>query len=232
MADSSNKTDVDTLEVIDVDLYLTDKTSAASIAECAKAAQSLYKYGLLVVRDSRATEAENDRYYLMLGRGHYLITPFSTASNRFLDMLEKYFEQPDDIVSLDVRKELHYQVGTTPSFIELPRDHCERMRAFKHADAPLSLCPPERDPKKRFFWRIGSTPAESKFPQLNAAPVIPAAFPEWAPTMDGWGERLLGALTVVAEMAAIGLGLPADALSQRMLQAPNLLAPTVRIPSC
>lgn len=46
--------------------------------------------------------------------------------------------------------------------------------------------------------------------------------------MDGWGGRLLGALTAVAEMAAVGLGLPADALSSRMLLAPNLLAPTVR----
>ena len=79
----------------------------------------------------------------------------------------------------------------------------------------------------RFFWRIGSTPADSKFPQLNAAPVVPAAFPEWAATMDGWGGRLLGALTVVAQMAAVGLGLPVDALSSRMDAAPNLLAPTV-----
>ena len=79
----------------------------------------------------------------------------------------------------------------------------------------------------RFFWRIGSTPAESRFPQLNAAPVVPAAFPEWTATMDGWGGRLLSALTVVAEMAAIGLGLSADALSSRMVAAPNLLAPTV-----
>jgi hypothetical protein len=51
-----------------------------------------------------------------------------------------------------------YQVGATPSFVELPRDHCDRMRAFKDADAPLSLCPPEKDPKWRFFWRVGSRP--------------------------------------------------------------------------
>ena len=43
-------------------------------------------------------------------------------------MLEKYFEQPEDAVAVDVRKDLSYQVGTTPAFTELPRDHCERSR--------------------------------------------------------------------------------------------------------
>ena len=49
-------------------------------------------------------------------------------------------------------------MGATPSFIELPRNHCDRMRAFKDADAPLSPCPPELDPKWRFFWRISDLP--------------------------------------------------------------------------
>ena len=117
-------------------------------------------------------------------------------------MLERYFEQPDDAKMVDVRKEFSYQVcvytngssklmlylivmairvqvGVTPSFTELPRDHCERMRAFKEADKPLSLCPPEKDPKMRFFWRLGERPVDTKFPELNAAPVVPEGFPEW-----------------------------------------------------
>lgn len=97
-------------------------------AECARVADGLHKYGLLIVKDPRASEADNDT---------------------FLDMLEAYFEQPDEEVAKDVRREFHYQVGTTPSFTELPRDHCERMKAFKAADKPLSLCPPETDPKMR-----------------------------------------------------------------------------------
>lgn len=108
----------------------------------------------------------------------------------------------------------------------------------------------------RFFWRLGEVPTGSRFPQLNAEPVIrkclyksvylaheacppcftfsarrdavAAAFPEWKETMNGWGSRLLGALTVVADMVAIGLGLPVDSLSSRMRMAPHLLAPTVR----
>ncbi|RYE82279.1 MAG: hypothetical protein EOO65_05710 [Methanosarcinales archaeon] len=77
------------------------------------------------------------------------------------------------------------QVGVTPSFTELPRDHCERMRAFKDADKPLSLCPPEKDPKMRFFWRLGERPAVTDFPELNAAPVTPEGFPEWTTVCCG-----------------------------------------------
>ncbi len=35
------------------------------------------------------------------------------------------------------------------------------------------------DAKERFFWRIGELPKETEFPSLNAAPVVPKAFPEW-----------------------------------------------------
>ena len=81
--------------------------------------------------------------------------------------------------------------GATPAFTELPRDHCSRMRAFKEADKPLSLCPPEKDCKWRFFWRLGERPEATQFPQLNAEPVVPAAFPEWREVMDGWGGAWL-----------------------------------------
>ena len=62
-----------------------------------------------------------------------------------------------------------FQVGATPSFTELPRDHCDRMKAFKEADAPLSLCPPELDPKWRFFWRIGERPEVSAPAPLSSS---------------------------------------------------------------
>jgi hypothetical protein len=134
--------------VVDLDVYRANPLSAEGQEQCAKTADAFHKYGLLAVRDSRAAESDNDR---------------------FIDMLERYFEQPDDVVAVDVRKDLHYQVGTTPSFTELPRDHCDRMRAMKELDAPLSLCPPEKDPKMRYFWRIGKVPDDTKFPQVRAA---------------------------------------------------------------
>lgn len=183
----------------------SEDAAKAAAAEAARVAESLHLYGLLIVRDPRANEKDNDV---------------------FLNMLERYFEQPEEEKNVDVRKELHYQVGATPSRVELPRDHCDRMKAFVETDKPLSLCPPEKDPKWRFFWKLGERPAETEFPELNAAPVIPKAFPEWTEVMNTWGSKLLDAVQDVAEMAAEGFGLPADTFRSRMRHAPHLLAPT------
>lgn len=197
------------LPIIDLSALLSlsagEAPTDAVLSAAAAAASGLHRFGLLLVRDPRATDADNDA---------------------FLDMLESYFEQDEPVKLADVRKDLFYQVGTTPSHVELPRDHCERMRAFATADKPLSLCPPEKDPKWRFFWRIGTPPASTRFPQLNAAPVVPAAFPGWATAMDSWGASLLGAARSVAELAALGFGLSRDAFTSRMEGGPHLLAPT------
>lgn len=42
-------------------------------------------------------------------------------------------------------------------------------------------------PQWRFFWRLGERPRDTRYPELNAEPVVPAAFPEWRQVMDGWG---------------------------------------------
>lgn len=118
------------------------------------------------------------------------------------------------------------QVGATPNFTELPRNHCERMKGYDDANKPLSLCPPEKDAKWRYFWRIGERPAATKFAQLNAADVEPEGFPEWRGVMNTWGDKLLAAGMAVAELAALGFGLPADTFSSRMNCGPHLLAPT------
>jgi isopenicillin N synthase-like dioxygenase len=197
------------LPVIDLEAYLRrgegPEWAARFAAEAAKAAAGLRDCGVLILRDPRASAADNDV---------------------FLDMLERYFEQPEDVKAADVRKEFYYQVGTTPERTELPRDHCARMRAYAEADRPVSLCPPEKDAKARFFWRMGERPPATKFEQLNAPPVVPGAFPEWAGVMDTWGGKLLDAAVAVAELAAVGFGLPEDTFSSRMRYGPHLLAPT------
>jgi len=159
----------------------------------------------LIVRDSRVTDADN---------------------NKFLDMLESYFEQPEEALRADARPQYSYQVGSTPAYTELPRDHCERMKAFKDADAPLSLCPPELDPKWRFFWRIAERPKDTSFGELNAEPVIPAAFPQWGEVMNSWGSKMLAAVLDVATLAAVGFGLPEGTFRDIMNLGPHLLAPT------
>jgi isopenicillin N synthase-like dioxygenase len=100
------------------------------------------------------------------------------------------------------------------------------MLAYKETDKPLSECPPEKDCKWRFFWRMGERPPETEFDELNAAPVVPKSMPEWSTVMNTWGGKLLQAVLNVAEMAAEGFGLPQDAFTSRMKYGPHLLAPT------
>ncbi len=171
--------------------------------ECQKVAHALHNYGVCIVKDSRVDEKDN---------------------TTFLNMMEKYFENSDG--KRDARPEHSYQVGVTPAFVERPRNHCTRMGSIGPDNKPLSVCPPEKDPKWRFFWRIGPRPTKTEFPDLNAAPVIPPEIPEWTHVMDHWGGKMLGAMELLSEMAAVGFGLPADAFTKVLKNGPHLLAPT------
>lgn len=73
------------------------------------------------------------------------------------------------------------------------------------------------------MWKIGKRPqgADDDFPQ-----VLPEGFPDWEEKMNTWGSKLLQAGTTAAEMAAIGMGLEADAFTKRMQGGAHLLAPT------
>lgn len=172
-------------------------------AECAKVAFCLHNYGIVILKDPRVFEKDNET---------------------FLDMMEKYFEGSDGI--RDARPEVHYQVGVTGERIEKPRNHCARMGAMGPDDKPLSPCPPEKDPKWRFFWRIGPSPEQTEFPALNMDPVIPPEFPQWASVMDMWGEKMCAATFTLAEMAAEGFQMEPDTFTKRMMYGPHLLAPT------
>ena len=89
------------------------------------------------------------------------------------------------------------------------------------------LEPKGPDAKWRFFWRVGERPTATDFPELNAPQVVPAAFKDvWASTMDGWGDKMLDAVTTVARMTGVGLGLEADRFSSLMKHGAHLLAPT------
>lgn len=190
------------LPVIDLNVFF-DKSSGNYELECSKAADALHKYGCLIVKDSRVTETDN---------------------NIFLDMMEKYFENSDGIT--DARKEYSYQIGVTPEFIEKPRDHCTTLGSLGPDNQPLSPCPPEFDPKWRFFWRIGDLPKETKFPQLNADAVIPHGFPQWKTVMDTWGTKMIESLFTLAEMCEHGFKLPRKSFTDKMTCGPHLLAPT------
>ena len=119
----------DEIPIVDLAPFMADPASEASGAEVAKVAKALHEFGCLVIKDPRVDEKHNDT---------------------FVDMLEKYFEASDG--KRDARPDLSYQVGVTPSGTEVPRNHCARAATLDPDHQPLSLCPPEADPKWRFFW--------------------------------------------------------------------------------
>nr|GEU92893.1 non-heme dioxygenase N-terminal domain-containing protein [Tanacetum cinerariifolium] len=51
-------------------------------------------------------------------------------------------------------------------------------------------------------------------------------FPYWEEAMDSWGYKFVSAVEAVAEMAAIGFGLPKDAFTGLLKNGPHFLSPT------
>ena len=127
---------------------------------CELAADSLHRYGILIVKDPRARQQDNADY---------------------IDLMETYFESRGNILysggSLDEAKpEHHYQVGVCPEFQEMARKHERRMRRYSEDNKPVSPIEPVYDAKWRYMWKIGARPAEAldDFPQ-----VTPSDFPDW-----------------------------------------------------
>lgn len=97
------------LPIVDLDVFLASPDSEASAKECKKvrdflnttpgspdysrnqAADALITYGALLLHDSRVSEEDN---------------------NTFLDLIEDYFAQPEELLKKDERPELGYQVVT------------------------------------------------------------------------------------------------------------------------
>ncbi|KAL1802587.1 hypothetical protein ACET3Z_031234 [Daucus carota] len=202
------------LQVIDLAPYLQSNDSDPTHLDpkltslCSEVSRILKETGALLVKDPRCSVEDNDR---------------------FIDMMEKYFEMPAEFKRLQERPHLHYQVGVTPEGVEVPRSLVDEEMKERFKEMPKEyqpLTPTGPDPKWRYMWRIGSRPSNTRFQELNSEPVIPEGFSEWKETMDSWGYKMVNAIEAVAEMAAIGFGLPNDAFTSRMKQGPHLLAPT------
>ncbi|GLJ22094.1 hypothetical protein SUGI_0414230 [Cryptomeria japonica] len=175
---------------------------------CEQVGESLKETGALLIRDPRCPAQENDR---------------------FLDMMEMYFEKSDEFKRKQERPYLHYQVGVTPEGVELPRSAVDiemQLKIKNIAEEYRPNIPVGPDPKWRYMWRVGPRPLKTRFQELNSEPVVPEGFPEWVDTMNGWGYKMISAVEVVAEMAAIGFGLSKDSFTSLMVEGPHLLAPT------
>lgn len=202
---------MDAFQVIDLSHFLDSRPGFED--DCRKICSSLHEFGVVVVKDPRVAFDENDR---------------------FLDMMEKYYEQPDEIKEKDVFPKYFYQVGATPEGIEIARDHCAKIEEQfsgqeskqNSPDMPVTQCPPGADPKWRYFWRIGTRPKQTQFESLQAADVIPEAFPQWSTVMNRWGDLMMQCVTSVAEMIAVGFEMDPKVFVDLMDQGPHLLAPT------
>jgi isopenicillin N synthase-like dioxygenase len=189
-------------------LYLNNPESQEAINECKRLADLMHNMGALAIRDPRVTFDD---------------------SNSFLDILESYFERPQELLLKDARPEIHYQIGVTPEGTELPRctsdPRCQQLvQDFPLEDRPQMPVGP--DAKWRYFHRIGERPDSTRFDDLNCEPVIPDGFPNWTRVLDTWGSKLVASAFTTAEMLAVGLNLPKDSFTKLMRNGPHLLAPT------
>lgn len=89
--------DTSCLPVVDISQFLHNPNSEEAKQEIAKLTQALKDFSAFGLKDSRVSEADNAA---------------------FLDLMEDYFNGDK---TADTRPELSYQVGATPSGIELPR---------------------------------------------------------------------------------------------------------------
>ena len=169
------------LPVFDLDVFLNGSTDDQDIVNlCTALASCLRSSGALVVRDPRVNHSSNER---------------------FLSLMERYFSQTTEAKMQDVHPELAYQVGATPEGTEKPR--CLRDQSILDQASKLPIedrpaIPQAADVKWRFFWRVGERPTHTRFKELNAKPVVPAAFPEWDDVMNSWGSKMLGAVNTVS----------------------------------
>ncbi|KDP43434.1 hypothetical protein JCGZ_16721 [Jatropha curcas] len=175
---------------------------------CKEVSRILRETGALVVKDPRCSAEDNDR---------------------FIDMMEKYFERPPEYKRLHERPQSHYQIGSTPDGLEVARCAVDEKIQEKVKTMPIHyqpLIPNGPDLKERYMWRVNPTPENTRFKHFNLEPPIPEGFPEWKQVMDSWGYKMVNAVEAVSELAAIGFGLPKDAFTSLLKQGPQLLGPT------
>ncbi|KAF8831214.1 hypothetical protein HHX47_DHR1000283 [Lentinula edodes] len=201
-----------TLPIVDLDIFLADPLSPAAVAEAKKTADALVTYGALVIKDSRINEEDNEK---------------------FLNLLENYFAQSEEIIKKDVRKEWAYQVGVTPELTLKPKcvfeESCmDIIEKLDPNERPLDVSGRPSDPKTRFFWKMSTPPPyETEFPLSSIPNIIPDAFADvWQTTLETWGNTLKTAVENVAELAALGFGLPSSVFTDAAKYGPHLLGPT------
>jgi len=196
------------MPIIDMDKFMNRREGWEN--ECKLTADCLHDTGIIVVKDNRVEEKDNQV---------------------FVKMMEKYYDKVGkDLYAGRKLKDAHpensFQNGVTPEFKEKARTHCEKYSKYSSENKPVSECPPVYDSKWRFFWYIGERDADQDKDMLMYPNVKPQGFPQWENVMNKWGEKMLGATETASKMIAVGMGLPENTFYEKMKYGGHLLAPT------
>lgn len=137
---STQRSSLDMVPVIDVQRFLEKLPGWEE--ECLKVADCLNKFGILIFRDPRVNEQENEDY---------------------IDLMEQYFENTSSKFYAgetlkDAKPEYHYQTGVTPEKVEKARNHYDKVKDLPEEDRARSTFPPDYDAKWRYMWKIGERP--------------------------------------------------------------------------
>lgn len=195
------------LPVVDAALLLSK--SPKMVDECRKAVDCMHKTGVMVLRDSRVDDSENEE---------------------FLDMMERYYEMSSqkyyrDGSLPDSRPSAGYNVGILPELKERARPHDKTIEDHFRDTPPVTPQPPPKDKKWRFMWRVGSQ-AEMTGNNILAENVVPEGMPGFANKMDSFGSILRESCYTASEMIAVGLGVPQNTFRGKMEGGTQLLGPT------
>eukprot|EP00834_Sanchytrium_tribonematis_P007034 NODE_583_length_5729_cov_0.479574.p1 type:complete len:363 gc:universal NODE_583_length_5729_cov_0.479574:4894-3806(-) len=171
--------------------------------------QGFSEYGAVIIKDPRVSFDKNDH---------------------FLNMLEDYYNQDNQVKLKDARPTYGYQAGATPGNKEHPgclrNPKCAQVFTQLSGENQATEWNNQPDPKWRFFWRIG-TCHSIYFPHKQYEPVIPEHFQDqWASTMNEWGELLVQSGITVCKMLETGFEFQPGQLMQYCDSGNHLLAPT------
>jgi hypothetical protein len=140
-------------------------------------------------------------------------------------LMESYYGQELSHLRPDIRVADHRQVGLTEPHLEHDPRHKELATSLPEHLRPFPHKGP--NPFMRFFWRYGSRPVDTDFPERHADPVIPKRFRNvWATIMNDWGEKISRAGIICARMTEKAFELENRAIQNIMHQGPHLVAPT------
>lgn len=204
---STSKT-TEFLPVIELHKFLSNDSSSNSL--CAQVADSLYKSGILLVKDSRANYSDNDN---------------------FINLFERYFDSRSTMKQKNQAIEEMfpkngYKTGVTPDYVEIPRENLEFRQLLSSNNQPITPNPPQKDPKWRYLWRIGDRDPNAKKSLMEPERVAPNDFPEFTKVVDKWGSTLLQSVHTVAQMLEIGLSIPKGSFYNLLKNGNTVIGPT------